>query len=130
MFPLPIGTLTYISIDHSVVSSVIAGLFLLPFPLILLFMLFWCWQEDMWEEHKDSIALLHSKGFVVIKRSFWPRWIWRREEECVVLYQTPLMSWGRVRTENIQKRMIIKRNELIELIDLLDQQEATSMLQT
>ena len=130
MFSLPSDTLSYINIDHSVVCSVLAGLFMLPIPLVILALLFWCWQEDVWDEQEECITLLAQKGFVLSKRSFWPYWRWRRDTDFVTMVHTPLLSWVSFHTKYAKKRRArLEQVHLVELIDSLDPQVATSTLQ-
>ena len=127
MFPLPDGTLTYINIDHSVVCSVLSGLFLLPIPFALLLLLFWCWREDLWFDQQEQIQVLKEKGFVSLGRSFWPRWVFMRQGDRVVLYRTPIYSWISIKMAGgILKRVEIGGVDLKQIIGSLDPQESTS----
>ena len=130
MFSLPSDTLSYINIDHSVVCSVLAGLFMLPLPLLIIAILFWCWQEDLWEDQEECMTLLEQAGFVLSERSFWPRWQWKRDTETIRIYHTPLFSWASLHTKSAKKRRVpLEKTLLVAFIDSLDPQGAISTLQ-
>ena len=130
MFSLPSDTLSYINIDHSVICSVLAGLFMLPIPLLILGVLFWCWQEELWEDQEECITLLDQKGFILSERSFWPRWRWKRNTDYITIYHTPLLSWASLHTQSAKKRRVpLQKTQLMRFIDSLDPQGAISTLQ-
>ena len=72
MYELPDGILSYIFIEQSLIYGALAGLFIVPFWFLGLFVLFSLWQDDLWEEQQEVISFLQKHGFEVSCRSIRP----------------------------------------------------------
>ena len=121
MYPLPDDILSYVHVDQSVLLGILSGVFLLPFPFLLMLLLFWCWQEELIQEHKVEFNRLESMGFVIHRSIFSPRYVFVRSQEHIALYVTPFLYWISVVYVNQRKRRkTLKQTELFSFIDSLD----------
>ena len=129
MYPLPDDILSYVHIDQSILLGILAGVFLLPFPFLLVLMLFWGWQEELAEEYPDEFNRLKDMGFEALRSSISPSYAFIRSRDQVYLYVTPLLAWVSVmRLGKIKIRKTLSKTELFSFIDLLDPVEPTSKL--
>ena len=128
MYPLPDDILSYVHIDQSVILSVLSGLFLLPIPIILLFLLFWGWREGILRDHSVAINRLENLGFTLQCSWLLPSCLLTRNQEQIWIYTTPLLGWMSIIYGDKRKEKI-PLEDVQRFIDSLDPVEPISRLQ-
>ena len=129
MYELPTGMLSYIFVDQSIVYSILSGLFIVPIWCGIWMVLFRLWQDEMWHDHEDWIALIQESGFVCRDRSIWPYWNFSNDTARIILFGFPFATrayfWG----EEERMWLSMQAKELKLTIDSLAQEESISMPQ-
>ena len=125
MYPLPDDILSYVHIDQSVVLSVLSGLFLLPIPIIMLFLLFWGWREGTLREYSVAIDRLENLGFTLECSWLLPSCLLTRNQEQIWIYTTPLLGWMSIMHGDKRKEKI-PLEDVQNFIDSLDPAEPIS----
>ena|GEM_PF-6825346 len=131
MYEMPDGMLSYIFIDQSLIYGALAGLFIVPFWIAAILLLFSLWQDDLWDEQQDVISFLYAQGFFPSSRSLRPFWIFQKSDIEIRLMGTPFGCWAKIIQKGApQKRIPISKMEIAGLIGLPDQEEPISSLQS
>ena len=130
MYELPDGILSYIFIEQSLIYGALAGLFIVPFWFLGLFVLFSLWQADLWEEQQEVISFLQNQGFEVSCRSIRPVVSLYTSDTEICLTGTPFGCWAQIKkTGEKKKRVSISKEKIAEIIGLLVPSESISIPQ-
>ena len=92
-----------------------------------LFLLFSLWQDELWEEQKEIIALLQEQGFALSYRAVRPMLCFCRSDMEIRMTGTPFGAWARLqKTGEKKKRVRISKEEILGFIGPLDPSEPIS----
>ena len=130
MYELPTGMLSYVFVDQSIVYSILAGLFIVPIWCGSWVLLFRLWQDEMWHDHGEWIALIQESGFQCTVRSIWPCWTFSKDGARVVLFGFPFATRAYLWSKGGRVRLSVQTQELKKTIDSLVQEGSISMPQS